>query len=441
MPEAHIHPRQEQDATNDYGDVRGVHETNNVRTLHLLIKPNGKTFRLEIQTDDPDLIALFGDNLEHELPLTEAELLGAVQSCRRTWNERLVQLIDGAICPFQAAWDLKDHPHLAKAVMPELARAGGKLFLALFFPRDPGDRERHQELRKIGLALRAAMASQTRWVRVSADSFYVPWGLIYSEPLGIDGSDWKPEGFWGYQHLIENAPMKKGGLKNELKAPDGGTLVVALQIDEWIDQQFPVPCIKPVEDVFKKYPPGRLTTVRRTRRLEVAKALHDGPLDEHVLFFCCHGIVDGVSAEIRNNEAYLILSDRSPDTRVDRITPADIQQWIDARSFYEDGRCPLVFLNACGSGQLNSIFYPSFGESFLRLGACSVIGAQVELPAIFAGEFARRFFERFLQGGLGNQVGKILYELRREFWDRHRNPLGLIYSLYRGADVFLRQGL
>ena len=440
MTRVDVVPRLEHDATNGFAAVGGLHETNNRRTLALLIRPEGTHFRLFIQTDDPKLEALFGDQLDHELPLTTSKLLGAVQSCRNTWNECLVHMECGNSKPFQQDWDMQSYGPLLEQAMPELALAGAKLFRTLFFPRDAGDPELHRGLRPIGGALREAMAMESRWLKVSSKGFHVPWGLIYSGALNLDGTDWEPEGFWGYQHMIENAPLGKGGMQYELTVPEDGNLVVSLQLDESIDQQMNVPCNEPVETLMTRYG-QRVTTRRRNTRRRLAEALRQGDLDEQVLFFCCHAVVDGVSTQIRADEAYLVLSDRSPDPRKDRVTPSDIQEWIDLRSFYDNGNRPLVFLNACGSGQLNSIFYPSFGEIFLALGASSVLGAQVELPGIFAGEFARRFFERFFAGGTNNQVGKILFELRREFLQTYRNPLGLIYSLFRGADVFLTHGI
>jgi hypothetical protein len=104
-------------------------------------------------------------------------------------------------------------------------------------------------------------------------------------------------------------------------------------------------------------------------------------------------------------------------------------------------------LNACQGAQLNSVFYQGFANTFLSRDASAVIGPQTEIPAVFAGEFARRFLDAFFAGGrdrdgnLVRQVGSILWDLRREFLDRYNNPLGLLYSLYRGADVFLPTAL
>ena len=38
-------------------------------------------------------------------------------------------------------------------------------------------------------------------------------------------------------------------------------------------------------------------------------------------------------------------------------------------------------------------------------------------------------------------VGQTIWQLRREILDEYRNPLGLLYSVYRGADVQLPRPL
>ena len=35
------------------------------------------------------------------------------------------------------------------------------------------------------------------------------------------------------------------------------------------------------------------------------------------------------------------------------------------------------------------------------------------------------------------RLGPLLREVNREMWDKHNNPLGLIYSLYRGVNCFI----
>ncbi|HEX9942841.1 MAG TPA: CHAT domain-containing protein [Thermoanaerobaculia bacterium] len=417
--------------------VRGVHETNTARDLNLVIEPEGTFFRLRVQTADPDLQKAFGDDLEHVIPLTASELWGLVQSCREVWRTALVDHPEGKKYPFQEAWDFQQRADLRQAVLPKLAEAGAKLFLALFFPRPPGNTEAYEGLRRIGRVLRQEMNRRTRWVKVTSDSFFVPWGMIYSDSLDLTGSNVRPEGFWGYQHLIEHSPPTAGSLAYELDNSGTG-FEMALQVDQAIDQDLQVDCLASFLKFLSAFEGQSLVLHKRLTKSELAKALRDSQASDQVLFFCCHALQEGDLTTPRIGQGYMILSDRSKDESAIRITPADITYWMDMKDF---GRHPLVFLNACGSGQLNSVFYQGFGKTFLGLRASSVIGAETELPAVFAGEFARRFFEAFFQGGEQNKIGTILFRLRREFLDRYNNPLGLIYSLYRGADSYLEVGL
>jgi hypothetical protein len=86
---------------------------------------------------------------------------------------------------------------------------------------------------------------------------------------------------------------------------------------------------------------------------------------------------------------------------------------------------------------MNSIFYRGFATKFLHYYASAVIGPNIEAPTVFARDFAEQFFDRFFQGGPERNLGSVLLTLRREFFDKHKNPLGLVYLLYRGADTYI----
>jgi len=431
MPTAAVEPVLDDDGSAAYGAVGGLHETNTPRDLNLVIEPAGERFHLSIQTADPDLQAAFGDDLEHELPLTRDDLWGHVQICRQAWRTAVVDHRRGGGLPFQDRWDHAADPALLAAALPEIARAGSKLFIAIFHPFLPDHSAAVERLQRIGKVLREKMNQHPRWLRVTSDSFFAPWSLIYSDPLDVDGTDARPEGFWGYRHLIEHV-TSEGSLGYELVVPDG-KVEVGFQVDDRIDRVLGVPCLGPVVDQLDRYRDDALVVHPRTTKRQLAKSMRPPPPDQ-VLFFCCHAVQEGDFTGFRIDESYLKLSEQPADRPEHRITPGDIGQWMDLDVFPHH---PLVFLNACGSGQLNSIFYAGFGRTFLGRRASGVVGAQTELPAIFAGEFARRFFATFFEGGTQRSVGRVLYDLRRRFLDDHNNPLGLIYSLYRGADCHL----
>jgi len=67
-----------------------------------------------------------------------------------------------------------------------------------------------------------------------------------------------------------------------------------------------------------------------------------------------------------------------------------------------------------------------------------LIAPQTEVPAVFAGEFGKRFFEQFISGKKPPpKTGVILRDLTRDMWER-LNPFALAYSLYAGADCHIR---
>ncbi len=437
MTRAPVDPRVEYDATGGWRAVRGVHETNAPRTLALDVEKDAAGgYRLQVRTTDDDLQRRLGEDLtrSHPLELDRAQLWAAVQACRHAWRTKVVDHLEGGRYPFQDAWDMTPRPGLRDRVLRPVAEAGADLFYRVFFPRPPDPRP-YESLRRVGRVLRDEMAVPGRhlWLRVTSDSFYVPWSLIYSEdPM----APIRPEGFWGYQHLIEHSPDGSGNLGYELEPgdPPARPLAVGLQLDERIDATLGVACLAPVEDLLAGYDAGHLKTERRVLKKQLRQALSSAPPTDQVLYFCCHARQEGDLSNLRLDRSHLTLSDPADG----EITPSDIGRWIGMESFE---RHPVVFLNACEGGQINSIFYQGFGNTFLGLGAASVVGPQTEVPAVFAGELARRFFERFFEGGERRSLGRVLFDLRREMLDQHDNPLGLVYSLYRGADTFLRAPL
>ena len=71
-------------------------------------------------------------------------------------------------------------------------------------------------------------------------------------------------------------------------------------------------------------------------------------------------------------------------------------------------------------------------------GARGVVGTECKTPALFAMEWAERFFTRFLDG---ESPGEAFLGLRREFLEKHRNPLGLLYAVYCNGDTVIKPAL
>jgi len=433
------------DRTDGYSAVRGLRETNHQVDLNLLFEKEGDHFRLTVQTADRDLDDVLSKGAEHLVPLTSAQLFSEIHACRRAWRAAIERVAtEPGVAPYrllQEKVDTCQHRDLMDDILSRLALAGSVLYRKIFYPRGIGD-EKYEPLRQIGLALRLITRERSLWIRVQTEDFFAPWNLLYSEVPPKLGETADPNGFWGIRHLIDHAPGSSGSLEFDLRPTD--PLQISLHVDERIDEYFGVPCVSSIRDLFNSYDQAHIQRESRIHKLELQEALERTPQEDQVMYFCCHGLQEDrleKDASLLDEGYFWLTDDPSIDPTGDtdnRIRASDIETWMDVNVF---ANCPLVFLNFCEGGQISSTFYEGFGKQFLGLRASAVIGPQVEVPAIFACEFARRFFSAFFEGGPGNSIGEILLRIRRELLDQMCNPLGLIYSLYRGADVYLANPL
>jgi CHAT domain-containing protein len=418
------------DGTDGFSRIGGVRETNAERQLNLVIEEHGNAHRLSVVTTDPELVEAFGEHTECVLPVTRSQVRSEAQICRSTWREHVVDRKTQHGLVFQRYWNFQDAPSHLDAVLPRLAEAGQRLFLAIFRPSDDDDSPNAAVQRHIFDVLRSFSPTRRLRIKITSDTFFAPWNMVYTG--AVHGEPISKEQFWGYQHVIEHVPKRSGTQANELDQQPR-PLQLGVYVDTEIDRTLKVDCLAPVMKQLDTYAPAGLLRVQREHKDKLKEVLV-GPRDDHILYFCCHAEQEG-DGDLRDKPSRLRLTDPTDDGW---ITPSDIRSWMDVRSLC---RHPLVFLNACGGGQFTSTFYSGFGDTFLQKGACSVIGPQTDLPAIVGGEFATRFFTRFFQGGPANRIADILAEERRLLFDNHHNPLGLLYSLYRGGDVFLHKAL
>jgi hypothetical protein len=415
MARTDVTPETAVDTTSSFQSIGGIHETNARRDVSLVIRPAGDVFDLTVQTNDPELQAALGATSTYALPLTREDLWSAVQKCRGKWKGAVDRYLNDVSAPEPQVPLLRD-----------LAEAGYKLFQKVFFPEDPD----HNELRRVCTALAGYLDRGERRVRVESSRFFAPWNLMYSKEVPLEpGPDLDPSGFWGYQHLIEHVPSDAGNQRFE---PSGrhDPYRISLQVDTNLDTEFAVPVVAPLAAFLGGYSESELRQICRYAKNVLGRALRSGPHDDHFMYFCCHAQVDGFDSTINIAPSWLNLSDRPEN----HIEPDDITYWLREQMLASH---PVVFLNACGGAQMNSTFYEGFAKVFLSREASAVIGPQTEVPALFAGEFAKQFLEEFFLGGEENALGRVLHRLSRKMWDDYHNPLGLVYSLYRGADLFL----
>lgn len=109
---------------------------------------------------------------------------------------------------------------------------------------------------------------------------------------------------------------------------------------------------------------------------------------------------------------------------------------------------PLVFLNACGTGeQSDSYEPPGFPAEWIgNLSALAVVATLCPVPDYFAHAFALKFYDFLFQATVDSTTPEIarnryiaeaLLATRRYFMETYNNPLGLAYVLYafKGANI------
>lgn len=93
---------------------------------------------------------------------------------------------------------------------------------------------------------------------------------------------------------------------------------------------------------------------------------------------------------------------------------------------------PLVFLNACGSSDVDPAGMISFPELFLRYHHRGFVGTETKVPDSFAAEFSQSFYRNFLSQV---SLGQAIYRARWDLLMRYCNPLGILYSVYANPDL------
>ncbi|WP_406358524.1 hypothetical protein [Streptomyces sp. NBC_00658] len=367
--------------------------------------------------------------LEGELQLNQGTVHEAIFELQEKWQDKVVQRREvGADkigrFPFADKWDLSDdngHARRLNDVMPQLAKEGNKLFQLLFYTGDEG-------LRSIGEAVKLALRSHEQIICMHADHLIAPWWMLYlpatdDVELDDEGGQWSWEGFWGFSHLIEHTFTRTPGWDPCLRI-QGQSLVAGVNVDRNLDEEFiDSPCVRPVIEMFQS---ATQAIVRETKS-GLARDIKSPFFTDQILYFGCHGT--GITHATGPGQSYLKLTDQDP------IRATDFIAWLNQTPLRSN---PLVFINACQGGQMSSLFYTAFGRELLTRGANCLLGPHVDIPPLFAREYAREFFDKMLHKDV--RAGDIVREIVRDSAVKRKNPLSLVVALYRGLDTHVCAG-
>jgi hypothetical protein len=260
-----------------------------------------------------------------------------------------------------------------------------------------------------------------RVLHIHAEDFVLPWELLYDD---FQASNLNFRNFWGYKYIIQRSFPPKinrdplfDSVISVRTSPRVG-LIADSKLKHVAEIEIPL---------FQKLQEDSLILLSTLRNLDKSnrEIEIDGELRKflsqklNIVHFACHtGPAPDGEPE---GKAYLILANEFPVS-------------IDEINVYEISlpHAPLVILNACDTGVRDPSQTFSFVETFLRLGACGVVATDCEVPDAFAAAFTKQIYAGLLGG---QDLGDILMSARKHFIRRHRNPLGLLYSMYADPEI------
>jgi hypothetical protein len=388
------------------------------RDAGLLIKPlNGGGY---------DCMAWGGVRTSVTLPIQKEELAKQIDIARQDLMKVVEQQDLNGNFVFLEGIDIPKAE--SEKALQTLARTGALLYKKIFYHPGSGP-----ETQRVGNWLRnlSSETAQPLKLQILADDFPIPWGLLYVDDVGAGATPaW--QGFLGFRHVIDQIPLQTQFGDPGRTISSKPRLAVSFNVNDGIDAQMGKPFVQKQRKFWSTAAADkkRLRFTPRRTRSEVLQAFGASPEDDQVAYFYCHANSANLTASGGPGSSCLVMSDD------ERITLDDLT--LDAPTTVQLAGNPLVFINACESAELTPAFYDGFVPYFMAKGARGVIGTECKTPALFAAEWATRFFERFLKG---KPIGETFLALRKEFLDQHRNPLGLLYAVYCASDTVIAPAL
>jgi hypothetical protein len=393
--------------------------------------------RFYIELNGPAFGLTQGDSTVGGSTNFDAILLASyVNDCRTEWHTEI-----HATHPRKGLFGGTEQPYMERVSQPKtlfdstsrkLALAGATLFQHIFLQAKGG-------MPKVAEHLREALSGPPCFLTVYSDTFFIPWGMLYVHPKGLpplrpDGENADPDGFVGYRHVIEQAT--DANFPPAAIVPLKEAIAFGFTFDVSIDQAQGIKSVEQQRAYFEAH--ARLKPrVERSSKEQLKKAFVEERLPDQISYFYLHGVTSkpGDAAAL---PAFYFGGDS--------VSANDLKAWSEwegREAILPSG--PFMIFNACQSGQLRSLFYESFAFKLLDLRARGLLGPQIDIPSVFAEEYAKRFFDRLLKSGgaitqqkpsIDGRVGDIVRALAQGF-RKENNPLGLVYSLYKGAECYI----
>jgi hypothetical protein len=318
----------------------------------------------------------------------------------------------------------------AEAALAQLAQLGAWLWQALF----AGSGSSGDAL-ALGERLRARSQATSLHLSIAAAHLPFPWPLLYdrdpNQPI-------TPDGFWGFRHVLASLPTsgRAGPMRGDLALGAAQNLNALVALNRLIDtkpKQLDPPVIPKQQQVLAEL---GLVFAALTTEPALRDAFANGSAAELVYLYCHVLNVDPGGAAVQPGVG------SAPGVANTRIVLTEGKNGLALRDLQLAAPLsrapllrggPLVVLNACGSAELSPLTYEGLVPYLLDLGARAVIGTECETPIYFGAEFGLGLLQAVVRDCLS--VGEALRATRRQFLEKHHNPLGLLYALYGSADL------
>jgi hypothetical protein len=386
----------------------------NPRDVHLNISYDNGAFALRF---------ISGVTATARIVRSPQEIEDLAQQVREVWNKLVAKQSDKKLV-YQVGVDIPESVN--QEALKKLAQAGARLFRNVFFENQD------KQTQAIGKLIRNLARDEPLKIQITSDKFFLPWGVLY---VGEDIDHPDPDMFLGLKHIIELIPTQNDIKDFRLQIDGKPKFSVSLNLDKRIDKQAADKGIKAVvatqEEFWERLKTsGCVEPKVRGESTALLDVVQQHAMDERLIYFYCHA-----SARMGDSKTHLKPSITLGDGKQLTIDDLGDKEGAEPMSLPS---APLLFLNACDSAEFSPFFYDDFLNFFVSRGARGAIGTECKIPAVFASEWANRFFTHFLPG---KSLGKLFLDLRREFYDEHHNLLGLAYALYCDADTQISPGL
>jgi hypothetical protein len=373
--------------------------------------------------------------------LTEGQMRTSVDAVREALrnahfvekDEKRTSLLDETNAKKRPAFELD---------LERLAMLGWKLWTALL----KGESEWTEDL---------GSPANIQVSRVAGTNFVFPWALVYDIPLEshaphapcelldhwdrmpaiVEGAARRcpyeatharknvlcPFGFWGFRHVLEQPPsMPKGRtLQTSVRPqnqPPALAAFVSLRLDKAVTKQH-VQALRGL---------GQLH-VTDEASIDLMKQRLNGAVE--VVYYYCHGGREPLAGTSQTTPYLEIGQD-------ERFQPSDVSTWrhVDWPRDHWETTSPLVFINGCHTAEITPEALVTFVDEFAVARAAGVIGTEITIHQLLAGEAAEEFFRYFQAPAV--TVGKALHLMRLRLLAK-RNLLGLAYTPYCSGELHL----